>query len=165
MAEEQGSNKSKIILIIIIVLVIIAILLGVAFYFMTKSSSRNVANDVAQTQSVGAESVQTDAQYITVGPDYPLDQFIVNLLTQSGRKYLKVTFSLQLTNSELKNELNSKRAVVRNAIIEIISSKSYEQISTTRGKRKLREEITQRLNEFLVDGKVRDTLITDFAIQ
>lgn len=165
MAEEQKNNKSKIVLIIIIVLIIMAILLGVAFYFMTKDSTISPSANVPQTQDMGTNASQTNANYIRIGPIYQLDQFIVNLLTQSGRRYLKTTIDLEMTNAELQNELNSKRAAVRDTIVEILSSKSLEEVSTTRGKEKLKEEIVQRLNEFLVDGKIRNVFFIDFVIQ
>ncbi|RAX55259.1 flagellar basal body protein FliL [Helicobacter sp. 16-1353] len=167
MAEEQKNKKSKVVLIIIIALIIIAILLGVAFYFMTKQNTTNTpeTTPTSQDMSIGTDVTQTNANYIRIGPIYQLDQFIVNLLTQSGRRYLKTTIGLEMTMPELQNELNSKRAAIRDTIVEILSSKSLEEVSTTRGKEKLKEEIVQRLNEFLVDGKIRNVFFIDFVIQ
>ena len=54
---------------------------------------------------------------------------------------------------------------MRDIIIGILTSKSPEDISTTRGKDKMKEEIVQRLNENLVDGKIRNVFISDMAIQ
>lgn len=172
MADEQISKgKSKIIIIIAVILIIIALLLGVVFYFMIKSPSQednsqmqtaSQSSPVGNTQTNGATSSRN---YIRVGPTYQLDQFIVNLLTQSGRRYLKVTMSLEMTSPDLQNELSAKLPAVRDTIIDILSSKSLEDVSTTRGKEKIKEEIVQRLNEFLVDGKIRNIFFIDSAIQ
>lgn len=172
MAEEQASKgKSKIVIIIAVILIIVALLLGAVFYFMTKGSTQE---DNSQMQSVSQNNSTTDAQtngsigsknYIRVGPTYQLDQFIVNLLTQSGRRYLKVTMSLEMTTPSLQNELSAKLPAIRDTIIDILSSKSLEDVSTTRGKEKIKEEIVQRLNEFLVDGKIRNVFFIDSAIQ
>lgn len=167
MAEEQKPKKNKLILMIIITLIIIILLLGGAFYFMTKNSTEIEApQDIPQAPQVNAGgALQTNPNYIRVGSIYQLDQFIVNLLTQSGRRYLKTTIGLEMTKPELQNELNLKRAPIRDTIVEILSSKSLEEVSTTRGKEKLKEEIVQRINEFLVDGKIRNVFFIDFVIQ
>ncbi|RDU58020.1 flagellar basal body-associated protein FliL [Helicobacter sp. MIT 99-5507] len=171
MADDKKSNN-KFIVIIIIVLILVALLLGVAFYFMTKSPAQEeaaqmqnaVTQDNAQTgnASIGASS---SGNYMRVGSIYQLDQFIVNLLAQSGRRYLKTTISLEMTNPELQNEIVTKLPAIRDTIIDVLSSKSLEEVSTTRGKEKTKEEIVQRLNEFLVDGKIRNIFFVDYAIQ
>lgn len=170
MADEQNSKgSSKIIIIIVIVLVIIALLLGAAFYFMTKSPAQEeTAQAQAASQNTATQNTQgitSGGNYIRVGSTYQLDQFIVNLLTQSGRRYFKTTISLEMTNPDLQNEIVAKLPAVRDTIIDVLSSKSLEEVSTTRGIEKIKEEIVQRLNEFLVDGKIRNVFFIDRATQ
>lgn len=102
---------------------------------------------------------------MSVGPIYALDQFIVNLTTQSGRRYLKTSINVELSQPNLTAEMDTKRAVVRDAVISVLSSKSIEEISTEKGKEKLKEELMMRLNEFLVDGQVVSLFFIDFVIQ
>ena len=166
MAEEK---KSKIVIVIVVVLLLVALLLGVAFYFMTKSPSQAqegtqnnaVQNDIAPSLPATSSS----GNYMRIGPVYQLDQFIVNLLAQSGRRYLKTTISLEMTNAELQNEIVAKLPAIRDSINSVLSSKSLEEVSTSRGKEKIKEEIVQRLNEFLVDGKVRNIFFVEYVIQ
>ena len=174
MAEEQqqpsGGGKGKIIVIIIVVLLLLIAGLVVAFMLLTQTPEESAqaaagnsnAPQQAQTSNVMGE---TNARYLRIGPIFQLDQFIVNLLSQGGRRYLKISIGLEMTTANLENELNAKRALVRDIIIGILSSKSPEDISTTRGKDKMKEEIVQRLNENLVDGKIRNVFISDMAIQ
>lgn len=174
MADEKKSN-SKIIVIIIIVLILILLLLGAAFYFMTKGPAQETSQIQNTTTQDNARSVNnlgntsagalSSGNYMRVGSVYQLDQFIVNLLAQGGRRYLKTTISLEMTNPELQNEIVTKLPAVRDTIIDVLSSKSLEEVSTTRGREKIKEEIAQRLNEFLVDGKIRNIFFVDYAIQ
>lgn len=165
-AAPQNKGKSKLIIILVAVFLVIAILIGAAIFFMSKGGEEGAGSGTAGAEAMAnVAPTQTNANYVRIGPIYQLDQFIVNLLTQSGRRYLKTTIGLEMTRPELQPELDSKRAVVRDTIIKILSSKSLEEVSTTRGKDKLQEEITQRLNEFLVDGKVRNIFFLDFAVQ
>lgn len=159
MAQEGKSNK--IIIIIIAILILILLGLGAAFFLLTSNNNEEaVQNSNATPQEIGSGT-----NYTRIGTVYQLDQFIVNLLSQSGRRYLKTTIALEMTNPNLQNELEAKRGPVRDTLNTILSSKSIDEISTTRGKEKLKEEIVQRLNEFLVDGKVRNVFFLDFAIQ
>lgn len=159
MADEQKKGKGKVVIAIIAVLVLLVVGLVAVFFYAT---SEPKAQEAQETQVVASES---NAKYLRIGPIFQLDQFIVNLLSQGGRRYLKVSISLEMTTPNLENELNAKRAPVRDIIIEILTSKSIDDISTTRGKDRLKEEIIQRLNEILVDGKIRNIFLTDMAIQ
>jgi len=96
---------------------------------------------------------------------YPLDIFTVNLLSESGRRYLKVEMNLEIEGEELSPELEQKKPVFRDIIIRILSSKSLEEISTIKGKEKLKEQIVSELNTRLKDGKVKNVYFTDFVVQ
>lgn len=159
MADEQKKGKGKVVIAIIAVLVLLVVGLVAVFFYATSEPKAQEA----QGEQVAAS--ESNAKYLRMGPIFQLDQFIVNLLSQGGRRYLKVSISLEMTTPNLENELNAKRAPVRDIIIEILTSKSIDDISTTRGKDKLKEEIIQRLNEILVDGKIRNIFLTDMAIQ
>lgn len=176
MAEEQqqpsGGGKGKIIVIIIVVLLLLIAGLVVAFMFLTQTPEENAQNAVGnsnapqQAQPNTTDTMgESNARYLRIGPIFQLDQFIVNLLSQGGRRYLKINIGLEMTTPNLENELNAKRALVRDIIIGILTSKSPEDLSTTRGREKMKEEIAQRLNESLVDGKIRNVFISDMAIQ
>lgn len=159
MADEQKKGKGKVVIAVIVVLVLLIAGLVAVFFYATSEPKAQEA------QSEQAAASESNAKYLRIGPIFQLDQFIVNLLSQGGRRYLKVSISLEMTTPNLENELNAKRAPVRDIIIDILTSKSIDDISTTRGKDKLKEEIIQRLNEILVDGKIRNIFLTDMAIQ
>jgi flagellar FliL protein len=100
-----------------------------------------------------------------IGPMFPLDTFTVNLLSESGRRYLKVEMNLELSGEELGLELDNKTAVIRDIIIRLLSSKSLEEISTAKGKEKLKEQIVDQLNMRLRDGRVNNVYFTEFVVQ
>lgn len=50
----------------------------------------------------------------------------MNLVSQNGRRYLKVSISLELSNEKLLNEVKVKDTAIKDTIIEILSSKSVE---------------------------------------
>ena len=97
---------------------------------------------------------------------YPLDQFIINLLASGGgKRYLKTSIALELSIAEMQMELDNKRNVLRDTVITILSSKTFEEVQTAKGKQKLKEELMERLNEFLVDGRIMNIFFTEFVVQ
>ncbi|MFY9143380.1 flagellar basal body-associated protein FliL [Sulfuricurvum sp.] len=173
-AEEAGKKKSGNMLLIIIigVLVLILIIGGIVAFLMMgneepASSAPAPTEKAASNGSVSANASVTglDSPSTEVGLMYPLDGFTVNLLSESGRRYLKVEMNLELDGDELSPELDTKKAIFRDIIIRILSSKSLEEISTIKGKEKLKEQIVNELNMRLKDGKVKNIYFTDFVVQ
>jgi flagellar FliL protein len=181
--EEEGKKKSGNMLLIIIigVLVLILVIGGVvAALMMGNHDAEAEAGHGAKTEVAadahGEEAAAEDghgdaaahggdATMTEVGLMYPLDGFTVNLLSESGRRYLKCEINLELEGEELSPELDTKKPVFRDIIIRILSSKSLEEISTIKGKEKLKEQIVNDLNTRLKDGKVKNVYFTDFVVQ
>lgn len=182
--EEEGKKKSGNMLLIVIigVLVLILVIGGVVAALMMgnhdaeaeagQGAKTEVAAD-AHGEAAAAEEGHGDAAaahggeaaITEVGLMYPLDGFTVNLLSESGRRYLKCEINLELEGEELSPELDTKKPVFRDIIIRILSSKSLEEISTIKGKEKLKEQIVNDLNTRLKDGKVKNVYFTDFVVQ
>ncbi|GHV04746.1 hypothetical protein AGMMS50229_06700 [Campylobacterota bacterium] len=102
---------------------------------------------------------------IALGPVVDQDQFIINLLSNDGRRFLKVKMSMELTGKNSVQEMENKKPLIRDLIIQQLSSKRFDEISTESGKVRLREEIKNNLNRYLIDGQVKQIFFTDFVIQ
>ena len=177
---EEGAKKKSgnmLLIIIIAVLVLILIIGGVVAALMmsnndaaaahgAKTEVAAAAHEEEGEEKGGAGSSHSGGGEMTeVGLMFPLDTFTVNLLSESGRRYLKVEMNLEMEGEELSPELETKKPVFRDIIIRILSSKSLEEISTIKGKEKLKEQIVSDLNLRLKDGKVKNVYFTDFVVQ
>lgn len=179
--EEEGKKKSgnMLLIIIISVLVLILIIGGIVAFLMmgnhdaeaeaghgTKTEVAATAHSAEAGQTGEGGGAPAEGEAITeVGLMFPLDGFTVNLLSESGRRYLKCEINLEMGGEELSPELEEKKPVFRDIIIRILSSKSLEEISTVKGKEKLKEQIVNDLNLRLKDGKVKNVYFTDFVVQ
>lgn len=182
-APEGGEKKkSNLLLIIIIVVLVLVLVIGgvVAALMLGNHDAEAEAGKGAKTEAAagehaaegdaadaghGEEAAHGGGEMTEVGLMYPLDIFTVNLLSESGRRYLKVEMNLEIEGEELSPELEQKKPVFRDIIIRILSSKSLEEISTIKGKEKLKEQIVSELNTRLKDGKVKNVYFTDFVVQ
>ncbi len=166
--QEQSPEEKKsspLMLIILIVVLILVILIGAIVFILMMGGDDDA---IQPQQSPSAKERRADPQMssmMEVGPMFPLDAFTVNLLSESGRRYLKVEMNIELDGEELGVELESKTAVVRDVIIRLLSSKSLEEISTAKGKDKLKEQIVDQLNMRLKDGHINNVYFTEFVIQ
>jgi flagellar FliL protein len=98
-------------------------------------------------------------------PVFALKPFVVNLADKKSRRYLKVTMKLELSNEELLEEVDKRRAQLRDVVLTLLSSKTAAEISTLEGKFLLRQDIIKRVNVNLVTGKVTKVYWEEFVVQ
>jgi len=180
--EEQPQEEKKssnLLMIIIIVVLILVILIGgavTALVLMDDGEDDLSSTPVEKVKEKRNTSTQTrrassnpelanSRQLSEIGILYPLDTFTVNLKSDAGRRYLKVTMSLELEGEELSLELDAKSPVLRDRIIRILTSKTLEEISSKKGKQKVSSQIMDTLNSMIADGEIRGIYFTEFVIQ
>ncbi len=103
--------------------------------------------------------------HLTVGSNMKLAPFIVNLRDNSGRRYLKLSITLELASSSAAVDIDRMEAKIRDSIIVLLSSKTYADIGTVEGKYQLRDEVVLRINQFLDEKPVKTAYFTEFVIQ
>jgi flagellar protein FliL len=147
-AESKG--RSRIVMIGIVALIIIV--LGIAAFFGAPYIKAKFAKKIPAPEQVKATLV--------------LDAFLVNLADKDEVRFLKTTFQLGLAE-EPKEEAKSPVviAAVRDTIITLLTSKTAEQVLTSQGKDKLREEIRSRIRTVAPSMKVLEVYIVDFVVQ
>lgn len=171
--QEEPKKKSggKMMLIIIIVLILLILVGGglAAFLLLSggdetaQSPQQQAAQNAPQRKAQGSSA--RSSNLLTIGPMYPMSQFVVNLLSESGSRFLKVSLDIELSGEELSAEMDKKKPAIRDIIIRTLSSKTFEEVSTMKGKERLKDEVVQKLNEILADGQVRNIFFTDFVVQ
>jgi len=130
-----------------------------------------LANDTPEdTQQPQAEKpkeapIKKASASLEIGPIYPLDPFTVNLKSVGNTRYLKCTINLELDSPDTQPEVDKIKPAIRDLIIRILSSKTVPEISTAKGKEKLKEEIKKNINAILPKGEIRNVYFTAFVIQ
>lgn len=165
----EKKPKSNMVLIIVIALLVVLLVGGGATAFFMLGSSHEEATATTTQQDTKVEKKKSSSKkstdHLTIGPMYPMAQFVVNLLSESGNRFLKVAVDLELSDVKLQPEMDHKKSLIRDIIIRTFSSKTFEEISTLKGKDKLKEEVLDKINENLSDGQVKNIYFTDFVVQ
>jgi len=165
--SKGGSNKVMILLMAVMLLVLIGG--GIAAYMMLNGDDEVIesANSAKQAKVVHSANKTTarDSDFTEVGPMYALDKFIVNLASDGGSRYLRCAVNLELSSEEFQAEVDKKKPLIRDIIIKVLSAKSYEEISTIRGKESLKDEMVNELNKIFTDGNIKNVFFTEFVVQ
>jgi flagellar FliL protein len=96
---------------------------------------------------------------------YKMEPFVVNLADSGLRRYLKVRIEMESNESKMNEEYEKRLPQVRDGILMILSSKFYNEIMDSEGKKKLREEIKGRVNHILQGFKAKSIFFTEFIMQ
>lgn len=156
--EEQAPEKKSSLKMIVVLLVVLSALGGGGYYaYIT----------YFQSQAPGAmeEGSEETVEEPTLGIMFSLDPFVVNLAGSQGKRFLKVTVSLELSAPEVHVEIKENVQKITDSILVLLSSKNFEDVYSIQGKFKLKDEIATRVNRFLSLGHIREVYFTEFIIQ
>jgi flagellar FliL protein len=154
--------SNKILVILIGFLMVFMLGMGGGLFMMWNKLSELSVQSAA---NAGVNPAQGNSIEQPLGPIFPLTTFIVNLADKGGNRYLRVTMDLELGNPELETELNKRLPQVKDSILMILPSKRFEDISTVEGKIALRDEILEKLNSLLTQGKITNIYFKEFVVQ
>ena len=107
---------------------------------------------------------------------------IINLVDPTGRKYIRLTVVVEFAPDnpeygalpaeektaylvEFTDKLNSKMPIMDDAVITLLSTKTYDDLYTADGKEKLRAEIMDDLSKRLPDLHIISIYFTEFVVQ
>ena len=165
--------SNKVLLILVgLVLLLVLVMGGGMFMIYTKLPSASPKAAVPETEA-GAEAISEKAKPEEIGAVVSVDTFIVNLADPGGNRYLRVTMDLELVGKPADksagktagDELAKRMPQIRDAILMILSTKRYSDISTTEGKTALREEILNAVNSLLASSQISRIYFKEFVIQ
>ena len=168
--EEKKGLPIKLILIVVGVLA----LAGGGYFAYTNFFQEEAVEESAEKDKNGGEGEEdgegaggenTEELPPGVGVMFTMDPFVVNLAGSNGKRFLKVTATLELSSPEVNPEFEENLQKITDSILVLLSSKSFEDVYSVQGKFKLKDEITTRVNRFLVVGHVKDAYFTEFIIQ
>ena len=100
-----------------------------------------------------------------IGTIWSLDPFIVNLMDNSGERYLKVVMQFEVADPAIIQELELVKPRVQDSILDLLSSKTLADLTDTPGKQRLREEIILRVNNSISRGRIAKVYFSEFVIQ
>jgi len=170
---EKPKKKGKLLKIIVIVFSILLLLggaIGATLYFtgaLTGDHS-TAADESADAKDKGKSSKKKSKKeapiYFAFDPP-----FVVNFVENNQIRYLQITMEVMTREEEVVENLKTHMPVIRNNLILVFSNQTYDTISTSEGKLKLRDEALAEIQQVLKNetGKtgVEAVYFTSFVMQ
>jgi len=154
-AESQPKKKSKIILFAIIGFILV-LAAGGGFFAYTKFLAPKPAIVPSEVEKEAPESV---------GEMFTLEPFVVNLSDPKGKRYLKVSIAIELENAQIIERAEKNKPKMRDMVIMLLTSLSFEEVMTPEGKIRVRDELFERFNLILRPDRVKNIYFTEFVVQ
>ncbi|MEK6815260.1 MAG: flagellar basal body-associated FliL family protein [Nitrospirota bacterium] len=170
--EEAPKKKGGALKWIIISAVLVLVLGGGGAFAYVKFFSHPKGEEGGAAQAAPEKPAKKPDAKLTpeeakklAGEMFPLEPFIINLADDQGTRYLKIAMHVELSSPSAKQEAEVRVPQIRDSLLTLLSSKTYEQISSAQGKSQLRSEIIARIDQLLAHGKAKSVYFTDFVIQ
>lgn len=114
-----------------------------------------------------AEPVAVDPANLpeSVGEIVTLDPFVVNLADPKGNRYLKMKISLELDTKEAADRVQKVTPKLRDIVIMMLTSLSFEEVMTPEGKLRIRDELLERFSRVTRPDKVKNIYFSEFVVQ
>ncbi len=155
--KRGGSKVTKLLMLLLPILVIAAG--GIYFMMFQNNKQPATINEAIATADLAGE------QPIS-GIIVDLDTFTINLADPGASKFLKMTLSFEVTSSKKAvDEVNANMPKIRDIVITVVSSRTYDEIRTERGQTIFKNDIKTRVNAFLKQGRVINIYKNEFVAQ
>lgn len=147
----KSSNSGKLPVMVVAIVLVVVLLAGMGVFVMksrgTKSSHKKEKGPVAQMA---------------------LGEFVVNLADAQDIRYLKANVVLEVAG-EVKggggHGESGPDPKIRDAVIEVASSKTFAELAKPGGKEHLKKDIIATVNKRLEHSEVVEVYFNEFAMQ
>lgn len=160
-AESSAAPKVVYIVLGLNLLVLAAL---AAFVWMNLSKSKTSIS-LADVESAKVESQALEETPVAEESKFIKETFTVNLADTTGTHFAKVDVEIEVGDDFVRGEVERLKPRIRDFIVVILSSKTYEQIASIEGRDFLREEIRNKINGYLPRGQIKNVYFTQFIIQ
>ena len=145
---EDGSKIGKIMTYVGVVFLIVVLAAGTSFgvlWYMTRDTGPEEAED-------------------RMGPTYQLGEYTVNLSGTGGFQYLQTNIVVEVSDSEVIEEIDRRSPQIDDAIISTLRSQSIDEIQEP-GANEIKQHLANSINEVIGNGEVRNVWFTQFVVQ
>jgi len=94
-----------------------------------------------------------------------LKGLIVNPAGSSGNRYLAVSLAFETKSSSVETELQNKRVVVKDAMLNLLSKRTVDELSNPDRRTELKESLREEVNSIVSSGTVNRLYFTEFVLQ
>ncbi|MFZ6046339.1 flagellar basal body-associated protein FliL [Pseudomonas sp. CR3202] len=160
-ALAAGKGKLKLIVLAVVALLLaIALSVGATWFFLSRGDK---SAESAKEEAAAAPARQS-AVYEDLAP-----AFVVNFNQNGRQRYMQVSLSLMARDEAQLEALKVHMPMLRNKLVMLFSSQSFDALVTPVGKEMLRQQATATVQELAKQETgaltVEQVLFTNFVLQ
>lgn len=166
--DEEGSERSgpsgivRLLLVLLPVLLIPAAVGGFLAYSQYVSLAQTaVANGI----SFGVIEEAEGAKPIKYGQFATINDLLINPKDSGGKRFLVLSLGVETKSSDVIAELAEKEIVVRDAILQLLSEHTAEELASIDLRESLKTQLIARLNTVLQKGEIDRLYFTQYLLQ
>ena len=169
--EGEGPHPMKLLIIVVAISLLMSGGIAAGFYFMTADEG---ASQVAEEDGDGGDDEEEEEEE-EGQPNEPVlyhaldPAFVVNFQDQHKARFLQATIEVMVLKPETIEHINHHMPAIRNSIVMLFSSKTYDDLKGVEGKEQTRQEALAAIQDILEertgDPGVEDVYFTGFVMQ
>lgn len=147
----------------------LAALAGMGYFMQKMSAQVRDVSELAKKTAAATEEPEKEVKGFgkeiephKMGPLYGVESILVNINSDQGPKFLQVQMDLEMADPAVEEELKKKKPIIRDAILVLLSSRSYKELREPEGMKKVRTDLLRSINNALSTGKVKDIYFQQF---
>ncbi len=164
----KGGSKKKIILIVVLVFVglltLVGTMVGTLWALGIFPPQHGESTQSAAVEEAPVEEAKAPAIYVKIDPP-----FVVNFDGQGKARFLQVVMEFMGRDEAELEEAQHHMPAIRNKMLLLLSSQSYDVLSTVEGKEQLRQqalaEVQAILEREVGHSAVEDLYLTSLVMQ
>ena len=172
--EEQQApakgGKKKLLLIAGAVLLLLLLVGAPAAYFMLAGGEeakgeldKNLVSMVQEFPEGYDDEDEWDEDEEPLGAIFPMEKFVVNLA--GVQNYMRVQVQIEFTESDVPSRFYARQVLIRDAIINILTSRSAEEVTSPEGRTTLKDDIQRAVNQVMRREMVKAVYFTQYVVQ
>ncbi|MCP4633553.1 MAG: flagellar basal body-associated FliL family protein [candidate division Zixibacteria bacterium] len=160
--STDSPKKKKGINIIFIIIILELLAIGAAFATVNFVLKPRIPEWAIPVEAEPEEEV---AEPLEPGVIITFSDLVINPAGSQGTRYLSASIGIEVSDEEIKHQVELRSAAVRDALIGILSAETVEQLTSVDEREFLRKKIIRDLNILIAPIEVRNAYFIDYVIQ
>lgn len=135
-------TSKKVIILSVVGLLVLALVIGAVVFFVMSNKDKQVEVDYLH---------------------YDIGEMYTNI--KDADSILKVNITIEYTDENLTQDLKAKHSKITNGILELLRSRTIEELNGAKGQQNTRVDIRSLVRETLKSEKISDIFFVEFIIQ
>lgn len=163
--EEGGSGPSGLIRLLLMVLPVLLIPAAVGGFLAYSQYVSLAQTAVSNGFEFGVVEKVKGNEPIQYGQFATINDLLVNPRDSGGKRFLVLSLGVETKSSDVIAELAEKEIVVRDAILQMLSEHTADELSSIDLRETIKTQLIARLNSLLQKGEIDRLYFTQYLLQ